>query len=150
MHTRQWQGSGRAVPSAFFLSAIAIAHIYAIVLSPIRTKSSQALRSSAIMSHSHLTPTASSSNFRLILDSALNAYEERTKNDLISHPLASQLEKCSSLAEVLTILHQQLHGLKQSIYRDERWTKWFDPTVKVICTFSDTLGGGVGLVSPRS
>jgi hypothetical protein len=102
------------------------------------------------MSHSHLTATASPSNFQIVLDNALNAYKERTKKDLISHPLASQLEKCSSPAEILTILHQQLQGLDQSINRDDRWTKWLDPTVNVICTFSEALGEGVGLVSLRT
>ena len=100
------------------------------------------------MSRSHLTATTSTSDFRLILDSALNAYKERTKKDLIKHPLASQLEECSSPAAILTVLHQQVQGLDQSINRDDRWTKWLDPTVSVICTLSEALGEGVSLVSP--
>ena len=40
------------------------------------------------MSQSHLA--ASSSNFQLIINNALKAYEKRTKNDLLAHPLAAQ------------------------------------------------------------
>jgi hypothetical protein len=102
------------------------------------------------MSHSHLTAAASSSNFQVILNNALNAYKERTKKDLLIHPLASQLEACSSPAAILAVLHQQVRALDQSSDRDDRWTKWLDPTVNIIYTLSDGLGEGVGLVSPRT
>jgi hypothetical protein len=47
------------------------------------------------MSHYH--PTASSSsNFQLIINNALKAYEKRTKEDLLAHPLAAQLQACNS------------------------------------------------------
>ena len=102
---------------------------------------------SFLMSHSQPTASASSSNFQVILDNALNAYKERTKKDLLIHPLASQLEACSSPAAILAVLHQQVRTLEQSPDRDDRWTKWLDPTVNIICTLSDGLGEGVGLVS---
>jgi hypothetical protein len=101
------------------------------------------------MSHSHLT-AASSSNFQPIINTALKAYKKRTKKDLLAHPLASQLEACNSPAAILTVLEQQLQGLDQSRNSDDRWTKWLGPTINVICTLSDTLGEGVGLVSFRT
>jgi hypothetical protein len=37
--------------------------------------------------------------------------------------------------------------LDQSRSGDDRWTKWLDPTVKVVYVFSSTLEERVGLVS---
>jgi hypothetical protein len=100
------------------------------------------------MSHSQLT-AASSSNFQLIIHNALDAYKKRTKNDLLAHPLAPQLQACDSPGAILTILQQQAQGVDQS-RTDDRWTKWLDPTVNVLFAFSATLGTGVGLVCSRT
>ena len=97
------------------------------------------------MSHSHLT-ASSSSNFQLIINNALKAYEKRTKNDLLAHPLAAQLQACDSPGAILAVLQQQVQGLDQSRSSDDRWTKWLDPTVNVLFSLSETLGEGVGLV----
>ena len=99
------------------------------------------------MSHSHLT-AASTSNFQLIFNHALKAYEKRTKKDLLAHPLAAQLQACNSPGDILSILQQQAQGLDQSQSSDQ-WTKWLDPTVNVLYALSGTLGEGVGLVSLR-
>jgi hypothetical protein len=101
----------------------------------------------ALMSHSHLA-ASSSSSFQLIINNALKAYEKRTKNDLLAHPLAAQIQACDSLTAILTVLQQQIQGLDQP-RSDDRWTKWLDPTVNVLFAFSATLGAGVSLVSPR-
>jgi hypothetical protein len=103
------------------------------------------------MSQSHLAASLSSndSNFQLIINNALKAYEKRTKKDLLAHPLAAQLQACDSLSSTLTVLQQQIQGLDQS-RSDDRWTKWLDPTVNVLFAFSATLGAGVSLVSPRT
>ena len=98
------------------------------------------------MSLSH--HTASSSNkFQLIINDALNSYKKRTKKDLLSHPLATQLQACNSPGDILTVLHQQVQGLDQSRSTDDRWTKWLDPTINVLYTLSESLGEGVSLVS---
>ena len=101
------------------------------------------------MSHSRATVSESSSNlqanFRLILDNALKDYKKRTKKDLLVHPLASQLQACESPGDILAVLQQQIQGLDQSGSADERWTKWLDPTINVLLTFSQTVGT-VGLV----
>ena len=101
---------------------------------------------SVLMSHSHSTASASN-NFQLIINNALKAYEKRTKQDLLAHPLASQLQTCDSPAAILAILHQQVKGLDQSRSSDDRLTIWLDPTINVLYTLSATLGDGVGLVS---
>ena len=98
------------------------------------------------MSHSRATASEpSSSNFQLILDNALKAYKKRTKKDLLVHPLASQLQACESPGDILAVLQQQIQGLDQSRSTDGRWTKWLDPTINVLLTFSQTVET-VGLV----
>ena len=90
--------------------------------------------------------TSSSSNFQAIFSIAVKAYEKRTKEDLLFHPLASQLQKCDSPTSILTVLQGQVHDLDQARNSNERITKWLIPTVNVLLTFSDTLGEGVSLV----
>ena len=101
----------------------------------------------SLMSHTRPTST-SSPNFQLIFNNALKAYERRTKKDLLSHPLAAQLQACDSHRSILIVLQQQVQELNRSQNRDERLTKWLDPTVKVLFTLSETLGEGVSLVCP--
>ena len=109
------------------------------------------LLASALMSRSQITsPSTSSSSFQLIINNALKAYEKRTKHDLLSHPLAAQLQTCESPAAILTVLQQQVEGLDQSRSVDDRWTKWLDPTINVLFAFSATVGAGVSLVCPRT
>lgn len=96
---------------------------------------------------SHAQPAgSSSSDFQLIFDNALKAYEKRTRNDLLTHPLAVQLQACQSPSSTLVILQQQVEELNRSRSSDERLTRWLDPTVNVLYAFSATLGDGVGLV----
>jgi hypothetical protein len=102
------------------------------------------------MSNSHPNATASSSsNFQLIFNNALKAYEKRTKNDLLAHPLAAELQNCNSSSEIIAVLHQQVQGLEQQS-SDDRWTKWLDPTVNVLYILSKTLGKGISLVSLKT
>jgi hypothetical protein len=90
--------------------------------------------------------TVSSSNFNVIFEKALKAYKIKTKQDLTTHPLASQLKACDSPAAILTILQDQVHQFEQSRSGDERLRRWLDPTINVLYAFSSTLGQGVGLV----
>ena len=99
------------------------------------------------MSHPHPTST-SSSNFQVIFNNALKAYERRAKKDLLAHPLATQLQTCDSHTSILIVLQQQVQELNQSQNSDGRLTKWLGPTVKVLHTFSETIGEGVSLVWP--
>ena len=103
---------------------------------------------SAYMSRSN--STASSLNFQLIINNALKEYEKRTKQDLLSHPLASQLQACDSPTAILNVVHQQVQGPDQARRNDDRWIKWLDPTVNILYALCDTLGEGVGLVSLKT
>jgi len=109
------------------------------------------LNLSAFTPMSHTQPVvASSSNYQLIINNALDTYKKRTKKDLITHPLAASLQACDTPAAILTIIREQIDGLEQSRSNGERWSKWLDPTVNVLFAFSTTIGAGVGLVCLRT
>jgi hypothetical protein len=80
----------------------------------------------------------------------LKAYERRTKKDLVAHPLAAEPQDCNSPTKILSVLHQQVQGLDQSLSSDDRWTKWLDPTVNVLYMLSETLGEGISLVGLKT
>ena len=100
---------------------------------------------------SYAQSTASSSpNFQLVINNALDKYKKRTKNDLLAHPLAAQLQSCDSPSAILVILQQQVQGLDQSRSSDEQWSRWLDPTINILYALNSTLGAGVGLVCLRT
>jgi hypothetical protein len=88
----------------------------------------------------------SSHNFQLIFNNALKAYEKHTKNNILFHPLATDIQACQSPSAILAVLQRQVQGLDQSRTSDEGLTKWLEPTVNVLYAFSDTIGEGVTLV----
>lgn len=96
----------------------------------------------------HKTPTAiaSSSNFNVIFEKALKSYKTKTKQNIITHPLITQLQACNSPSDILTILQEQVQQFEQSRSGDERLWRWLNPTINVLYAFSATLGQGVGLV----
>ena len=89
----------------------------------------------------------SSSNFQPIFVAAVKAYEKKTKEDLITHPLAAQLQACKSPGDILAILQGKVKEFDQSRGADKRLSQWLDPTISVLFSFSATIGAGVGLVS---
>ncbi|KAI9437504.1 hypothetical protein H4582DRAFT_2129360 [Lactarius indigo] len=89
---------------------------------------------------------APSSNFKLMLDVALDEYKKNTGNDLLSHWLADELQTCESVDGVLDILRDQAKAFEQS--GDQKLMKWIDPLVHVLYTFSGALGDGVSLAFP--
>jgi len=93
---------------------------------------------------------SSSSNFQSIFNASLQAYDNKTKNKLLDHPLAAQLQSCNSPNAVLTVLQDLVQQFDQCRTSDERLKNWLDPTVNVLYAFSATLGEGVGLVSLSS
>ena len=95
---------------------------------------------------SQTAPIASSSNFQLIFNAALEGYEKKTNNRLLTHPLAGQLQSCDSPTAILSVLQ----GIQQFDLRcrsDQRLTNWLIPTVTVLYTFNDTLSQVASLVS---
>ena len=100
---------------------------------------------------SHTQPIATpSSNFRQTFNNALKAYEERTKQDLVVHPLAAQLQDCDSSNSILLVLRQQVKELHRSQSGNDRLTKWLDSTVNILYALSPTLGEGISMVCLRT
>jgi len=90
----------------------------------------------------------SSSTSRLNVDSifntALQAYKEKTGQDITAHPLANELQSCRSPDAILAVLRTQVPSFDQSQSSDGRW---LIPTVNALYAFSATVGEGVGLVN---
>jgi len=70
------------------------------------------------------THSTSSSNFQLVFNNALKAYEKHTNNDLLAHPLAAELQSCDSLTAILTVLQQQVQDVNLSQRSNEGLTKF--------------------------
>ena len=87
------------------------------------------------------------SNFASIFNAALESYNRKTKKDLASHPLLPSFQSCESPEAVLTVLRDQVPAFKHPRNDDDRLTKWVMPTVKVLHSFSGTIGHHVGLVN---
>ena len=93
-------------------------------------------------------------NYQTIFDSALKAYKNKTGDDLSSNSLFHRLETCSSPDDIITILRQQIPELDQSACGSTddnlKLTRWLDPTVKVLNTFSLAIRRAVAPVSPTA
>jgi hypothetical protein len=92
--------------------------------------------------------TASTSNFRLILD-ALDDYAKQTEIDLTKNPFTEALQTCDSPDSILQLLQNRAQAFKD--YRDGNWKliNWLSPVVQVLHGFSPILSEAAGLVSSR-
>ncbi|KAH9055790.1 ankyrin repeat-containing domain protein [Lactarius deliciosus] len=95
-----------------------------------------------------LQPSSSTPNYHPIFEKALKEYKKKTGKDISTHPLAEEINGCSSIEAILTVLQGKANELNQSQSSDERLTKWLTPTVNVLNALSTTLGEGVGTVFP--
>jgi len=93
-----------------------------------------------------LTGSDSSSNCGSVLNAALEAYEKTTKNKLLNHPFATQLQSRDTPSSMLSVLMDLVQQFEQNRAANERLRTWLDPTVNVLFAFSATLGDSVGLV----
>jgi mannitol-1-phosphate/altronate dehydrogenase len=99
------------------------------------------------MSQVSPTPSTSSSTFQSVLNVALERYENKTKNKLLTHPLAAQIQSCDNTAAIHAVLEGIVQRFDQRRRNDERLTKWLDPTVDVLYSFSCAVGNAGGLVN---
>jgi hypothetical protein len=79
----------------------------------------------------------------------MQAYEKKTKTELHTHPLATQLQSCSSSSDILAVLHEKVNEFDKSRSHNERLSSWLNPTINVLYAFSAAVGQGAGLVSPN-
>jgi hypothetical protein len=87
------------------------------------------------------------SNLKQILDAALSDYKKTTGNELLDQPLATEVQRCDTVNDVLTILQDQAKELQQFKDGDHRLMEQIGPLTQVLFAFSGTLGvGDVDLV----
>ena len=91
-------------------------------------------------------PPPPSSNFLSIFSTALETYEKTTKNRLLTHPLATQLQSCNTPADILSVLQDLVQQFDKNRNDNQGLANWLGPTVNVLFAFSATLGEGVGVV----
>jgi hypothetical protein len=97
---------------------------------------------------SQTSPEASShSNYQAIFDSALEGYKKKTGKDLTSDPLLCTLETCDSPDDILAVLRAQIFVPGKPRSSGDKLLTWLNPTINVLSAFSETVGGGVSLVS---
>lgn len=95
-----------------------------------------------------MTSTSESSlHFQSIFSTAIEAYEKKTRNNLLTHPLATQLQSCNSPDAILSVLEELIQRFDHRHRSDERLRNWLNPTVNVLFSFSSLISEGVGLVS---
>jgi len=99
------------------------------------------------MSASDQTAGPSTDNFTAIFNAALVEYQTLTGKSLDTHPFAAQLDSCHNPEAISDVLRTQAQAFSKFRKGDERLMAWLDPTAHILCTFSDTLGEGIGLVS---
>jgi hypothetical protein len=92
------------------------------------------------------TPSGSTSSFHAI---ALRKYREKTKQDLLTHPLTAELQNCNLPSDTLAVLYQN-HNVQpfiQSHSGDKTSEQWLNTTFTVLNSFSAAIGEGIGLVN---
>ena len=99
------------------------------------------------MSSANQTTGSSTDNFTAIFNAAISEYRRLTGKRLDTHPFAAQLDTCQSPEAISNVLRTQAQAFRKFHEGDERLMKWLDPTIRILCTLSDTLGQGIGLVS---
>jgi hypothetical protein len=90
-----------------------------------------------------------SSGFHTIFSDALTRYRNKTKNDLLTHPLNLELQNCKLPSDVLAVLYQK-HNVQrfiQSQSADSTSEQWLNATFTVLNSFSAAIAEGVGLVN---
>ena len=88
----------------------------------------------------------SSSQFNQILEASLAKYQKKTGKNILSHPLAVELQRCTSVDAILAILQGQAEAFEQFKGGDRRLMRGIRISVDVLSALSDTLGEGVSLV----
>ncbi|KAF8264917.1 hypothetical protein EI94DRAFT_406654 [Lactarius quietus] len=86
--------------------------------------------------------------FNQILEAALSKYKKKTGKNILSHPLAVELQRCSSVDAILAILQGQAEAFEQFRGGDRRLMEGIRISVDVLSKLSETLGEGVSLVFP--
>ena len=89
--------------------------------------------------------------FKVLFESALQAYEKKTGITLAQHPLAKQLETCHSIEGTTALLQCQVEAVDDSQAKDGIM-KAIKTTVSVLTSLSDaaSLADAVGPVREKA
>jgi hypothetical protein len=98
-----------------------------------------------------VTPSASaeSSDFQYIFDEAVKQYNEKTNGNITSDPLLVELGSCTSVEDILAVLHRRDEDLRAP--RSDL-NESLTPIINVLCKVSPIIGiigDGVGLVGVK-
>jgi hypothetical protein len=93
--------------------------------------------------------SGSSSSFHNIFSDALKRYRDKTKNDLLTHPLTVELQNCNLPGDILAVLSQNhnVHRFIQSQSGNKISGERLNATFTVLASFSAAISEGVGLVN---
>jgi hypothetical protein len=100
---------------------------------------------------SNMADHSQSSRFRGLFEHALQDYEKQTGTKLAGHPLAEQLQSCSSIDSVLAILQQQAQAFSEFRGSNGRIMKSLKSAVSAIHALSSstTLSEVISMVRCR-
>ena len=90
------------------------------------------------------------SKFDTLFDTALAEYAKRTGQDLRSHPLTAEIDKCQSPDSILTIFKAQSQAFDRFRNGDPKLIKSLTPVVNGLHAISTNtvLSAGASVVSP--
>ena len=93
-------------------------------------------------------PSSLSSTLRILFDTALQDYKDKTGNALTDHPIAKQLEACESVNSITAILQEQARTFHEFRENDGKLMKALNSSVDVLCapSISSALNVAIGIV----
>src|ERR1700730_6579973 len=97
---------------------------------------SESCCSNHLFSNSSMVDPSQYSRFRVLLESALQDYQNQTGTTLTSHSLAKKLQGCDSVQSVNAVLQAQARAFRKFRRGDGRITKSLDRLVSVLYALS--------------
>jgi fungal STAND N-terminal Goodbye domain len=91
--------------------------------------------------------TTPPSNFRLIIDAALDEYTKQTGIDLTQNPFARRIQQSDSPDHVMKLFQEREKEFKEYRNQNRKLINLLKPAVQVLHALSGTLGEAVSLVS---
>jgi fungal STAND N-terminal Goodbye domain len=94
-----------------------------------------------------MSTTTLLSNFRLIIDAALDEYTKQTGIDLAQNPFARRIQQSDSPGHVMELFQEREKEFNEYRDRNRKLINLLKPAVQVLHALSGTLGEAVSLVS---
>jgi hypothetical protein len=95
-----------------------------------------------------MSQSSSSSTFQVLFNVALQDYKDKTGTSLIDNPFAKQLETCTSISSITSILQEQAESFREFREDDGKLMKALNPSIDVLCapSINSALNEAIGLV----